>query len=243
MSNHSGGQLAAAVSKTGGLGTFGGTNDFGPAWLREQIALIRSQTDRPFGVGFITQLIERDPTNFEIVLEEQVPAIVFSFTDPQPWLILAKDAGATTICQVQSAELAELAVRAGADLLLAQGNEAGGHTGQMNLLPLLVDLVERYPDVQVLAAGGITSGRALAAVLAADAHGASLGTAMLATPEAVEVPEIESQKAPLAMRQHGGNDIGVMHLLAAHRYFAAEPCQYAHDMRSVFQHLIRLLHP
>ena len=188
MSNHSGGQLAAAVSKTGGLGTFGGTNDFGPAWLREQIALIRSQTDRPFGVGFITQLIDRDPTNFEIVLEEQVPAIAFSFTDPQPWLSRAKDAGAITICQVQSAELAELAVGAGADLLLAQGNEAGGHTGQMNLLPLLVDLVERYPGVPVLAAGGITSGRALAAVLAAGAHGASLGTAMLATPEAVEVP-------------------------------------------------------
>ena len=87
-----------------------------------------SQTDRPFGVGFITQLIETDPVNFEIVLEEP-PVIVFSFTDPQPWLARAKDAGAVTICQVQSAELAELAVQAGADVLLAQGNEAGGHTG------------------------------------------------------------------------------------------------------------------
>jgi nitronate monooxygenase len=198
MSNHSGGQLAAAVSRVGGLGTFGGSNAFGPDWLRQQIALIRSQTDRPFGVGFITQLIETDPTNFEIVLEERVPVIVFSFTDPQPWLSRAKDAGAVTICQVQSAELAELAMQAGADVLLAQGNEAGGHTGQMNLLPLLVDLVERYPEAPVLAAGGITSGRALAAVLAAGAQGASLGTALLATPEAAEVPEAFKERIVLS---------------------------------------------
>ena len=171
MSNHSGGHLAAAVSATGGLGTFGGTNELGPGWLRQQLALIRSRTDRPFGVGFITQRIGADPTNFEVVLEERVPVVVFSFADPQPWLSRAKDAGAFTICQVQSAELAELAVLAGADALLAQGNEAGGHTGQMNLLPLLVGLVERYPEVPVLAAGGITSGRALAAVLAAGRPG------------------------------------------------------------------------
>ena len=189
MSNHSGGQLAAAVSRAGGLGTFGGSNGFGPDWLRQQIAHIRQQTDLPFGVGFITQLIEPDPTNFELALEERVPALIFSFTDPRPWLGRAKDAGALTICQVQSTELAELAIDAGADVLLAQGNEAGGHTGQMNLLPLLVDLVERYPQVPVLAAGGITSGRALAGVLAAGGQGASLGTALLATPEAVEVPE------------------------------------------------------
>ncbi len=189
MSNHSGGQLAAAVSLAGGLGTFGGSNGWDAEWMRQQIAHIRSQTDRPFGVGFITQLIEPDPTNFEIALEERTPVIVFSFTDPEPWLGRAKDAGALTICQVQSLELAEAAVRAGADILLAQGNEAGGHTGRMNLLPLLVDLVERYPQLPVLAAGGITGGRALAAALAAGAQGASLGTAMLATPEAVEVPE------------------------------------------------------
>ncbi len=188
MSNHSGGQLAAAVSQAGGLGTFGGSNDFGPDWLRQQIAQIRSQTARPFGVGFITQLIELDPTNFEIALEEQTPVIVFSFADPQPWLDRARDAGAITVCQVQSAELAELSAAAGADLLLAQGNEAGGHTGQMNLLPFLVGLVERYPQLPILAAGGITSGRALAAALAAGAQGVSLGTALLATPEAVETP-------------------------------------------------------
>ena len=189
MSNHSGGQLAAAVSLAGGLGTFGGTNDLGPDWLREQIAYIRSETDRPFGVGFITQLIEYNTTNIEIALEERVPVFIFSFADPDPWVSRAKDDGAVVICQVQSLELARQAVDTGADILLAQGNEAGGHTGEINLLPLLVDLVGRYPDVPVLAAGGITTGRALAAVLGAGGEGASLGTAMLATPEAVEVPE------------------------------------------------------
>ena len=198
MSNHSGGQLAAAVTLAGGLGTFGGTNDFGPAWLREQIASVRGQTDRPFGVGFITQLVEYNTTNIEIALEERVPVFIFSFADPDPWLARAKDTGAATICQVQSVELARMAVDAGADVLLAQGNEAGGHTGEMNLLPLLVDLVERFPSVPVLAAGGITTGRALAGAMAAGAQGASLGTALLATPEAVEVPDAFKERIVLS---------------------------------------------
>ena len=198
MSNHSGGQLAAAVSLAGGLGTFGGTNDFGPEWLREQIAHVRSETDRPFGVGFITQLIDYNTATIEIALEERVPVFIFSFADPSPWLGRARDAGALTICQVQSLELARVAVDAGADVLLAQGNEAGGHTGQTNLLPLLVDLVERYPHLPVLAAGGITSGRALAGALATGAEGASLGTAFLATPEAVEVPDTFKERIVLS---------------------------------------------
>lgn len=188
MSNHSGGRLAAAVSVAGGLGTFGGSNSFGPGWFREQIAFIRTQTEHPFGVGFITQLIDGNPENFEIALDERAPVLIFSFADPRPWIGRARAARAVVICQVQTPESAQIALDAGADILLAQGNEAGGHTGEMNLLPLLVDLVERYPDTSVLAAGGITSGRALAGVLAAGAEGASLGTAMLATPEAVEVP-------------------------------------------------------
>ena len=198
MSNHSGGRLAAAVSLAGGLGTFGGTNDLGPEWLREQIAYVRGQTDRPFGVGFISQLIEYDTTNIEIALDERVPVFIFSFADPGPWVARAKDAGAVVICQVQSLELARQAVDAGADVLLAQGNEAGGHTGDMNLLPLLVELVERYPDMPVLAAGGITTARALAGVLGAGADGASLGTAMLATPEAVEVPDSFKEQVVLS---------------------------------------------
>ena len=202
MSNHSGGNLAAAVSVAGGLGAFGGSNSFGPAWLKQQTEFIRSQTDRPFGIGFITHLIEGNPVNFEIALAERPPVVIFSFADPRPWLGRARDAGAVTICQVQSLEAARVAVDAGTEVLLAQGNEAGGHTGEMNLLPLLVELVERFPHIPVLAAGGITSSRSLAGVLAVGAEGGSLGTALLATPEAVEVPQAFKDRILLS----GGQD-------------------------------------
>ena len=84
---------------------------------------------------------------------------------------------------------AELAIDAGADVLVAQGTEAGGHTGTMSLLPLLAGVAEAHPDVVLLAAGGIGSGRTLAAALLAGADGAWLGTAFLATHEAVEIDD------------------------------------------------------
>jgi nitronate monooxygenase len=139
-------------------------------------------------VGFITHCIPAAPQNFEVALEKNVPVILFSFADPEPWLSRAKAAGALTVCQVQI-KAAHAAAAAGADVLVAQGNEAGGHTGRMNLLPFLVSLVEAFPQLSVLAAGGIATGRSLAAVLAAGAEGAFMGTAFLATGEATEVPE------------------------------------------------------
>ena len=189
MTNHSGGRLAAAVSKAGGLGSFGGIHPDGPDFVREQVRYIRSQTDHPFGIGFITHLIPDWSQNFEAALDEGAPVIAFSFADPQPWLARAKQAGAITVCQVQSLEGAAEAVAAGADVLVAQGNAAGGHTGTMNLLPFLTRIVEEFPHIPVMAAGGISSGRTLAAVLAAGAEGAWVGTAFVATPEAVEVPD------------------------------------------------------
>jgi len=190
MSGHSGGTLAAAVSQAGGLGSFGGTDEQGADWVREQIKLIRDATDRSFAVGFITPFMGVFESNFTAALEENAPAIVLSFSDPQPWLRMAKDAGARVICQVQSMEGAQQAVAGGADVLIAQGNEAGGHCGTAAMLPLLVRIVGRYPETPVLAAGGIATGRALAAVLAAGADGANVGTAFLATPEATDVPQI-----------------------------------------------------
>ena len=94
MTSHSGGRLAAAVSQAGGLGSFGGIHPAGVDWLREQIGLVRSQTDNPFAVGFLTQYIPDYLPIFHAVLEERVPAIAFSFSDPAPWLGLAKAAGA-----------------------------------------------------------------------------------------------------------------------------------------------------
>jgi nitronate monooxygenase len=189
MTNHSGGQLAAAVSKAGGLGTFAGIHGDGPGFVREQAKYIREQTDSPFGVGFITHMLPDWEPNFDAVLEEKVPVVFFSFGDPKPWLIRAKDTGAITVCQVQSLEDAAEAVAAGTDVLVVQGSAAGGHLGHMNLLPFLAHIVDLYPDTPVMASGGIATGRALAAVLAAGAEGANLGTVFLATPENVEVPD------------------------------------------------------
>jgi nitronate monooxygenase len=190
MAMHSGGRLAAAVSKAGGIGSFGGIHQTkGPDWLREEISRIRSETDKPFGVGFITAFLPMFEQHFDAVLEEQVPIVALSFGGPQPWLEKAKASGAKVMCQVQSMAHARQAVDGGADVLVAQGNEAGGHTGTMNLLPLLVQVVEAFPGTPVMASGGIGSGRALAAVLAAGAEGVWSGTAFLATPECVEIPE------------------------------------------------------
>jgi nitronate monooxygenase len=197
MALYSGGRLAAAVSNAGALGSFGGINPAGPDWLRDQLKLAYEQTDRPFAVGFITHLLAVFPLLLDVALEERVSVFAFSFADPAAYASRVKEAGATVICQVQSMQHAREAVAAGADVLVAQGNEAGGHTGTMNLLPLLGNVLEAYPDIPVVAAGGITNGRSLAAVLAAGADGAWVGTALLATPECVEVPE-EYKKAIVA---------------------------------------------
>ena len=203
MARMSGGRLAATVSAAGGLGTVGGIGPAitGPDYVREQIATIRAQTDRPFGVGFLTHWLSRAPEHFEAVLEERVPVVLFSFADPRPWIGRARDAGAMTICQVQSLDAARAAAAAGAHVLVAQGNEAGGHTGALHLLPFLVRVVELFPELPVVAAGGIASGRSLAAVLAAGAEGAWVGTAFVATPEN-ELPD--AYKARIV--QHGGDE-------------------------------------
>ncbi|MEX2159923.1 MAG: nitronate monooxygenase [Dehalococcoidia bacterium] len=194
MAMHSGGTLAAAVSRAGGLGTFGGINPAGPDWVREQIRQIRSQTDRAFGMGFITAFIPVFAQHFELALSERVPVIIFSFGEPGAAVGLAKSAGAKVVCQVQAIELARQAVESGADALIVQGNEAGGHTGTEELLPLLFAAREQFPHMPIAAAGGISDGRTLAAALASGADGASMGTAFIATPEAIEVPDSYKQR-------------------------------------------------
>lgn len=188
----SGGVLAAAVSEAGGLGTFGGAARslrISTRYVQREIDAIRARTVRPFGVGFLTHNLPHAPENFELALEAEVPVLLFSFADPTPWVTRAKDAGRRTICQVQTIEDARVAVDAGADVLAVQGNEAGGHTGRHNLLPFLVEVLETLPDTPVIAAGGITNGRALAAVLAAGADGAWMGSAFVAAVESTEIPD------------------------------------------------------
>jgi nitronate monooxygenase len=190
MAKHIGGRLAAAVSAAGGVGSFGGIHSAEPPqWVTDQATLVRQTTDRPFAIGFITPFLEFTEPYFQAALDARPAAIALSFADPGDWARRAKDAGCRVVCQVQTFADAELAVDAGADVLVAQGTEAGGHTGSMSLLPLLSGIAETHPDVVLLAAGGIGSGRTLAAALLAGADGAWLGTTLLATHEAVEIDD------------------------------------------------------
>lgn len=194
MNLHSGGTLAAAVSTAGALGSFGGLHaSKGADFVRAEIAIIRARTDRPFAVGFISSFLPFTSHFLDVALAEHPAAIALAIGDPGPWIGRCKASGARVICQVHTYEEAQSAVAAGVDVLAAQGIEAGGHTGTMGLLPFLAGLVARYPDVPVLAAGGIAEGRTLAAALLAGADGAWMGTAFLATPEALEVSDIHKR--------------------------------------------------
>jgi nitronate monooxygenase len=190
MAMHSGGTLAAAVSAAGGMGSFGGIHaSEGPDWVRAQADLVRDRTDRPFAIGFITPFLDYAEGHFAAALAARPDAIALSFADPGDWGRRVKDAGLRLICQAQTHGDADLAVAAGADVVVAQGTEAGGHTGTMAMLPLLAGIADAHPDVPLLAAGGIASGRTLAAALLAGADGAWLGSAFLATPEAIEITD------------------------------------------------------
>lgn len=191
MAGHSGGRLAAAVSEAGGLGLFGATR-MSPERLRSELDIAARGTTRPYGVGFITMALSGEEAQFQVALESGVRAMAFSFGEPAAWVTRAKDAGIAVLCQVQSLEGAREAVDTGADVIAVQGREAGGHAGPPSLLPLLEEVLDAFPDQTVIAAGGIASGRTLAAVLAAGADGAWVGTRLLATPEA-EIPDEHKQ--------------------------------------------------
>ncbi|MBX3072038.1 MAG: nitronate monooxygenase [Thermomicrobiales bacterium] len=183
MSETATGRLAAAVSNAGGFGMIGGTSSGGAEWVREQIRIARSLTDRPFGVGFISCFPEIDEL-VEVALDERVHAINHSFADPARFVPAAHDAGIKVFAMVQTVALAEQAVASGVDVVIAQGGEAGGHGGHLGtfaLLPSVVDAVgARTP---VIAAGGIGDGRGLAAALLLGAQGVWMGTRFVASEE------------------------------------------------------------
>lgn len=176
------GALAAAVSEAGGFGMIGGTNPEGAAWLREQIRIARSLTARPFGVGFISSFPDTEELAM-VALEEGVAAINHSFADPTPFVAPTHATGARVFAQVQTLEQAMTAARAGVDLIIAQGGEAGGHAGSLGTFALLPAIVDAVAPLPVVAAGGIADGRGLAAALLLGAQGAWLGTRFVTSHE------------------------------------------------------------
>lgn len=174
--------LAAAVSEAGGFGLIGAMTVHGPEWLRTQIHEVRNRTTRPFGVGFISSFPGLDDL-VQVALEERVTAVSHSFADPTPYVSAAHAARVKVIAQIQTVAQAEMAVRAGVDVLVAQGTEAGGHTGYSGTLPLVAAVIDIAGSIPVLAAGGIADGRGLAAVLMLGAEGAWMGTRFYASQE------------------------------------------------------------
>lgn len=182
MAGSATGELAAAVSEAGGFGMIGGTTPSGADWLREQIRIARSRTSRPFGVGFISSF----PGTAElaqVALDEGVAAINHSFSDPTPFVEATHAAGAKLFVQVQTLELAIRAAEAGADVIIAQGSDAGGHAGAIGTFALLPAVVDAVAPIPVIAAGGVADGRGLAAALLLGAQGAWMGTRFVASDE------------------------------------------------------------
>jgi len=177
-----GGRLAAAVAEGGGLGMIGGGRG-DRDWLQRECALAANGTERPWGIGLLSWAIDHDILAAAIAWRPA--AILLSFGDPAPFAPSIRDAAIPLIVQVTSMAEARRALDVGADVVVAQGTEAGGHGGGRSTLPFVPAVVDVAGAVPVLAAGGIADGRGLAAALVLGAAGAVIGTRFEATTEAL----------------------------------------------------------
>lgn len=173
--------LAAAVSEAGGLGIIGAAS--APAeWVREQIRLVKEKTDKPFGINIMLMSPYAEDVA-RVVAEEKVPVVTTGAGSPEKYMKMWKEAGIKVIPVVASVALAKRMERCGADALVAEGTEAGGHIGEnttMVLVPQIADAV----SIPVIAAGGIADGRGMAAAFMLGAQGVQIGTRFVASQEA-----------------------------------------------------------
>jgi nitronate monooxygenase len=181
MGGISGGALAAAVSRAGGLGLVGpGYHD--EAWIERELAAAGGV---PVSIGFITWHLARHPDRLRVALARRPVAVMLSFGDPAPFVPSIREAGAKLILQVQTLADARAAAALGADVVVAQGAEAGGHGAKRATLPLVPAVVDAIAPTPVAAAGGIADGRGLAAALVLGAAGVLVGTRFYASKEAL----------------------------------------------------------
>jgi len=201
MARWAGATLAGAVSEAGGLGTIG-TIAASPRAVREEIAQLRAATDRPFSANlvcfdwapFASQMLD-------VVIEERVPVVTLSFGTPLAWVAPVKAAGLKVIVQVQDLEAARAAIAAQPDAIIVQGTEAGGHTGRRGTLNFAAQMLDEAGDIPIIVAGGIATGRGLAAALAMGAAGVVMGTRFKATPEFNAADDLKAE----IVASDGGN--------------------------------------
>ncbi len=178
----SGWRLASAVSKAGGLGLIG-AGSMHPETLREHIRKCKAATDKPYGVN-IPLMYPQIEEIIRIVLEEKVPIVFTSAGNPKTWTAKLKDAGITVAHLVSSSKFAKKCEEAGVDAVVAEGFEAGGHNGREETTTLtLIPQVRKAVDLPLIAAGGIATGSAMAAVFALGAEGIQVGTRFALTEE------------------------------------------------------------
>jgi nitronate monooxygenase len=182
MAGVAGGELARAVSLGGGLGMIGVGSETPVDWIGEQ-ARTPAEADVSFGIGLMAWALERRPELLTAAIAAEPVLVSVSFGDPGPFVGPLHDAGIAVATAVNSLADLDRAHDAGVDIVVAQGTEAGGHTGQRATLPLLQEVLGAT-DRPVLAAGGVATGAGLAAVLVAGAAGAWIGTPFLSCSEA-----------------------------------------------------------
>jgi nitronate monooxygenase len=186
-----GGRLAAAVTAAGGLGLIGPGYQ-GAQWIEREFGIAG---DVRVGVGFITWHLEGDPSALDAALTHRPAVVMLSFGHPGVFLERSRRAGAKVIVQVQTLRDAREAATLGADAIVAQGTEAGGHGSARALFSLLPAVVDAVDPVPVVAAGGISDGRGLAAALSLGASGILLGTRFYAAEESLGHPDAKARIA------------------------------------------------
>ena len=190
MAIAAGGRLAAAVSSAGGLGLIGG--GYGDTdWIAEQFSVVDQQS---VGCGLITWSLQQNPHLLQFVLAHEPLAMFLSFGDPAPFTSDIKATNVKLICQVQTLRDAKRAMDSGADIIVAQGAEAGGHgekRATFTIVPEVADYIASHsPDTLLCAAGGVADGRGLAAALMLGADGVVIGSRFWASEEALVHPNM-----------------------------------------------------
>src|SRR3989440_5622330 len=178
--------LVAAVSNAGGLGVIGAAT-LGVEGLRREVRKTRALTDKPFAVDLLARVAEMIRAHMKVVFEEEVKIFVAGLGVPREFIAEMHERGMKVVVMIGKVGHAVRAEEAGADAVVAQGTEAGGHTGEIGALALVPQVVDAV-RIPVLAAGGIVDGRGMVAALALGAQGVVIGTRFIASQEATAAP-------------------------------------------------------